>query len=152
MDVSEIIEIDPDGDLNGCADTFVAAFAAEPWNEAWPVSAARQRLTEILATPGALGLAAVHDGECIGFVLGYVESFHLSNRFQLAEMAVRPEHQRRGVGSTLVEVLLDRLAATSVDEVFLITAHGESSEAFWKSQSFRVSRDRTVLVHRHSRQ
>lgn len=152
MDASEIIDIDPDRDLDGCAATFVAAFAAEPWNEAWPVSAARQRLKEILATPGALGLAAVHDGECIGFVLGYVESFHPSDRFQLAEMAVRPEHQRRGVGSALVEALLDRLAATSVDEVFLVTARGESPEAFWRSQSFGVSRGRTVLVHRHSRQ
>lgn len=147
----EVIEIDLDRDLDGCADTFVAAFAADPWNEVWPAAAARQRLAEVLATPGALGLTVVREGECIGFVAGYVESFHPFDRFQLAEMAVHPDHQRRGVGSGLVQVLLDRLAARDVGEVFLVTARGESPEGFWASQSFKVSQGRTVMAHRQSR-
>lgn len=150
MDNSEVIEIDPERGLDACADVFVAAFAAEPWNEAWPATAARRRLAEILAAPGSLGLAAVRDRECIGFVVGYVETFYPRDRFQLAEMAVRPEHQRSGVGGTLVEVLRGRLAARNVDEIFLITSRGELPEAFWRSQSFAASRSRTVMVHRRS--
>lgn len=44
VDNGEVIEIDPERGLAGCADVFVAAFAAEPWNEAWPAAAARRRL------------------------------------------------------------------------------------------------------------
>ena len=151
MDDVQIVEIDPELDVPACADVFIAAFAAEPWNEHWPVATVQQRLAEILASPGSLGLAAVEDDGCVGFVAGYVESFHPTDRFQLAEMAVRPSHQRRGLGSALIRGLLGRLAVRNVDEVFLVTARGESPEAFWRSQSFVTSPGRSVMVHRRAR-
>ncbi|MDP8932119.1 MAG: hypothetical protein M3O70_27005 [Actinomycetota bacterium] len=89
----------PELDVPACADVFVAAFAAEPWNEQWPVTTVRKRLAEVLACPGSLGLAAMVDDERVGFVVGYVESFHPTDRFQLAEMASSPRTSDVGWGA-----------------------------------------------------
>ncbi|HEX9889875.1 MAG TPA: GNAT family N-acetyltransferase [Nitriliruptorales bacterium] len=142
----DIQVIDDEQVLETCTHVFVEAFAAEPWNEVWPADTVRARLGEVLAVPRSVGLTAVHDGQCVGFLVGYLESFHPVDRFQLAEMAVRPDRQGHGVGTGLVRELLDRLAMAGVGEVYLITSRGESPEAFWNDRSFVSSRGRVVMV------
>jgi ribosomal protein S18 acetylase RimI-like enzyme len=87
----------------------------------------------------------------LGLLAGYVESFHPADRFQLAELAVDPDHQRRGIASRLVADLVDRLAAAGIAEVFLITCRTGAAREFWQSQSFVVSMGRTVVVRRLER-
>jgi aminoglycoside 6'-N-acetyltransferase I len=143
-----ITDFDRVVDLAGCVAVYVHAFAAPPWEEQWPDTKARDRLLEIAGTPGSQFLVAKNDNRVLGLLAGYVESFHPADRFQLAELAVDPEHQRSGIASGLVAELLDRLAGTETVEVFLITGTKGPVHEFWQTQSFVESQGRTVMLRR----
>jgi aminoglycoside 6'-N-acetyltransferase I len=148
---SAIADFDRVADLEGCVAAYVNAFRAPPWDEQWPSAKARDRLLEIADMPGSRFLVAKDGSRVLGLLAGYVESFHPADRFQLAELAVDPGHQRRGIASRLVADLVDRLAAAGIAEVFLITGSSGAAREFWQSQSFVVSKGRTVVVRRLER-
>lgn len=143
-----IADFDRVADLAGCVAAYVNAFAAPPWNELWPEAKARDRLLEIADTPGSEFLVAKERGQVLGLVAGYVESFYPADRFQLAELAIDPDHQRRGIASGLVTELVDRLALAGTAEVFLITGREGAAREFWQTQSFVASKGRIVMAHR----
>ena len=145
MDDVVITDFDRVADLAGCVAAYVHAFAAPPWEEQWPDTKARDRLVEIADTPGSQFLVAKHGSRVLGLLAGYVESFHPADRFQLAELAVDPEHQRSGIASGLLTELFDRLASTETVEVFLITGATGPVHEFWQAQSFVESQGRTVM-------
>jgi len=53
------------------------------------------------------------------YVLGYVVAFAVGKQGHIVSLAVRPGHRRMGVGTGLLESLLERLRSNGVDEVFL---------------------------------
>jgi aminoglycoside 6'-N-acetyltransferase I len=140
------ISLFSESDIAGCVEVFRRAFREPPWEEEWPEAVARRRLGEILDTPNALGVVARDEGVVLGFVLGFTETFHPSDRFQLAEMAVAPDRQRQGLGSALIVELGNRLQTTSVDHVYLITGRRGPTREFWNALQFRESDGRIVMV------
>ncbi len=56
--------------LDACARLYAAVFSSEPWNAPWTETNARDRLQEILDTPGFLGLVVEDEGRMLGFVMG----------------------------------------------------------------------------------
>ncbi|TVR34569.1 MAG: GNAT family N-acetyltransferase [Nitriliruptor sp.] len=143
-----IADFDRDGDVAGCVAVYVDAFATPPWNEQWPEATARDRLLEIADTPGSVLLVARNHDRVLGLLAGYVETFHPADRFQLAELAVDPDHRRRGIAGGLVAELVDRLTGGGIAEIFLITGTAEPARQFWQTQSFVESQGRTVMVRR----
>ena len=143
-----IADFDRVADLEGCVAVYLSAFAAPPWEEQWPEATARRRLLEIAATPGSRVLVARDSSRVLGVLAGYVESFHPADRFQLAELAVDPVHQRRGIATGLVAELVDRLAVAGIAEIFLITGATGEVQTFWRAQAFTESKGRTVMVRR----
>lgn len=68
-----------------------------------------------------LGLVrAVGDGATIVFV---------------QDLLVRPEHQRKGIGSALLQAILDR--SPQVRQIELATDNTEKTKAFYRSMGFR---------------
>ena len=87
----------------------------------------RQGFAHSLLTLGAyegetlLGLVrAVGDGATIVFV---------------QDLLVRPEHQRKGIGSALLQAILDR--HPQVRQIELATDNTEKTKAFYRSMGFR---------------
>lgn len=150
MDELSITDLDRQEDLLGCIRAYTRAFAAPPWNEHWPEAKARGRLVEIAGTPNSQFLVAQGRGRVVGLLAGYVETFYPADRFQLAELAVDPSHQRQGIASRLVTELVHRLAELDVAEVFLITGRSGAARDFWQSQSFAMSKGRIVMARRMS--
>lgn len=107
-------------------DAYAAAFEGPPYDEG--ASARRRfapRWAAHRAAPGWRGVAAWRDGVLVGFGYGHALVPGLSwsdtlvahlapstrtkwteDAFLLCELAVRPEHQGQGVGSTLRDALL----------------------------------------------
>lgn len=140
--ISELAE----DDLPSCAEVFRTTFREPPWNEDWPPETAHRRLAELLSTPNALGLCARDGSAVVGFVLGFVESFHPGDRYHLAEMAVLPAQQRRGIGGDLVAELRSRLDAVGVRDVYLVTGREGPTREFWEDTGLRPSRSRIVMA------
>ncbi len=83
--------------LHACVGLYVATFNAPPWNESWLPEDAAQRLTDLLATPRALGVCVLApDGELLGFALGNLERSEQEDHFVLKEMCVRQGRRRQG--------------------------------------------------------
>jgi aminoglycoside 6'-N-acetyltransferase I len=127
-------------DIPDCAEVFVKVFGSEPWNEKWHIADAEARLEEMVHTPGFYGALAATDGEILGFAMGHTEQWQRGKRhFYLQEMCVLPEHQRRGLGSGLVQTLCDNLAEMGVGAIYLLTAQEGPAQAFYTRLGFDVN-------------
>ena len=80
------------------------------------------RIVEALRAHHAVlaSLVAVVDGEIVGHILFSPASVAGCNGAALGPMAVRPEHQRRGIGAALIEAGITRLAASGCPFVVVL--------------------------------
>jgi len=134
------VDVSPMGldDLEAAASLYVQTFNAPPWNEAWSIEAASERLEGILGAANGLGVLASRQGLPIAFALGYLEQWVSGSHFQLKEMCTAPTEQRQGVGTFLLEFLLRTLKERGVIHVFCETRAGAPAEAFYRRAGFRT--------------
>lgn len=104
-----------------------------------------------MRTPGFLGVV-IGRGEGIqGFAMGVAEPWHEGYHFYLKEMCVETGRQRQGLGSRLLEYLTDELSRQEVERIYLLTARGDMSEAFYQKVGFHTS-PKMILMARKLRQ
>ena len=111
------IRLGQDGDLPllaGVEDAADARFVERFGEVAWPPAASGE---ERGREPGIL-LVAVDDD---GTVVGFSHVLELDGHWHLEQIAVDPEHGRRGVGAALLEATHDELARRGGREVTLRT-------------------------------
>ena len=125
-------------DLDGIASLYQQTFNAEPWNEGWGIAAASERLEAILAAPNGLGVLASRNGLPLAFALGYLEPWVSGVHFQLKELCTAPAQQHQGLGTFLLDFLLQTLKARGVLQVFTETRAGVPAEAFFRRAGFRT--------------
>lgn len=134
--------------LPSCATLFQAVFAGEPWNEAWPLPVVTKRLTELYTTPGFYGLVAIDEASLLGFVLGYLETWHQGQVYYLKEMCVDAATQRHGIGTALMQALVEHLSTHAVQRIYLLTVQEGIAETFYRKQGFYVSRKMIMMSKR----
>lgn len=132
-------------DLVACLDLFVMVFNAAPWNETWEVETVRQRLEDYYHTPGSYGLLVENQEKPIGFALGCIERWDKAPYFYLKEMCVAPEHQRSGVGTSLMNALQTDLKNQGIGKLYLHTARDTLAQSFYEKQGFSAS-DRMIMM------
>ncbi len=132
--------------LDACAQLYAAVFSSEPWNAPWTETNARDRLQEILDTPGFLGLIVEGEGQLLGFVMGCLMRAVRGRIFYLHEMCVAVEAQRGGLGSALLDRLHERLVREDVSKVFLLTMKGSPAEAFYLKNAYREEHSGVMLT------
>lgn len=134
-------------DLETCAGIYAQVFSEPPWNEPWTAASALPRLREIHGTPGFRGLKAVRNGHIVGFVMGYAESCGDRRDFYLKEMCVLPMEQGQGVGTALLDALVQALPTDAVGKIYLLTARESPAARFYAQCGFYVS-DRMIMMGR----
>ncbi len=138
-------------DLDACVKLYVAIFEQPPWNEVWERAVVRERLEQMLATPGFFGVVATEQEGVTGFAMGVSEPWHEGYHFHLKEMCIESSRQRQGLGRRLLEYLADELAERDVKRIYLLTARGDMSEAFYQKAGFHTS-PKMILMARKMRQ
>jgi aminoglycoside 6'-N-acetyltransferase I len=144
--MSERIETFTIDHLDDCAHLFMTAFNAEPWNDSYTLDTARKQLAWHLEVPGCVGLVSVNDG-IVGFALGYREPTDVGDVFHLSIFCVRPDAQRTGVGSRLLNRLEGSLGESGVNTVYLGTDKGTPAEAFYRKHGYEVSEEEIEMSH-----
>lgn len=91
---------------------------------------------------GAQGLAAVEGQEIIGGLLGFLDPYAEEDFFFVSELFVSPAWKRRGVGTCLLSALKERLKASGIRILQLISI--EHNEAFY--QKAGLSRDSVSVM------
>lgn len=134
-------------DLEACVELFVSTFAQPPWSEAWDRGVVRERLEQIVRTPGSFGVV-IGGAEIAGFALGFSEPWHEGTHFYLKEMCIAHDRQRQGLGTRLLEYLAGELATRDTRRIYLLTARGDMSEAFYAKAGFYTSPKMILMARR----
>ncbi|MEM9164393.1 MAG: GNAT family N-acetyltransferase [Cyanobacteria bacterium P01_F01_bin.4] len=121
-----------------CSQLSVTVFNGEPWCENWTLNTAQVRLSHLFKSPGFVGFG-VQDPDLIGLVLGTLEPWEDHKIFYLREICIHPEHQNQGLGSQLIDFLLDHLRQLNVRQVYLITQRDILAERFYVKNGFAPS-------------
>ena len=132
--------------LDECAYLLVATFNAEPWNAKYTFDTAKKELAWTLDVPGFVGLVAL-DERVVAFAVGYTEQDDEREIFCLKTLCVRPEAQGKGVGSTLMQRLKEKLEKMGVNLIYLTTHRGTPAECFYKKIGYRVSNEDVIMTH-----
>lgn len=132
-------------DLKGLATLFVEVFNDEPWNEKWSYASALARLTDIVNTPGFVGLKATRDAFFVGFIMGYGEPFDQGADFYVKEMGVVSSLQRKGTGTVLLGKLRETLVASGMRSIYLLTSRDGPAACFYKKNGFRVNESMIMM-------
>lgn len=134
--------------LDAATQVFIQAFAGDPWNELWPFSSARRRVSDIVRAPGFVGVASFRGRDLVGFVLGRTEAYLDEEHFFLQEMCVLPELQGQGIGTTMLRHLHQRLVVAGCKQAYLLTARESGAERFYLQNGYRSARRTSLLVLR----
>ncbi len=82
-----------------------------------------------------------------GVVVGAVLSGHDGRRALIYHLAVREDHQRRGIGEKLLDEVIRALRDEGIRKVALVVlGNNEKGNAFWEKNGFA---DRKDLVYRN---
>ena len=143
LNIREIAE----PDLLGLSKLYVSVFAGEPWNEAWKVEWALDRLKTIFHSPGHYGLTAEVDRTQVAAAIGRSIPFKGRDEFELVEFFVQAEQQRKGVGKRLFTRLEAGLIENGCSRCVLLTDRGTDAERFYSDRGYRIS-ERLVFMAR----
>lgn len=126
---------------------YARAFAGPPWNDPWSAADAAVHVKELLESAQSYGLECVVDGRTVGFLLGTSMLFHYGRTFEINDLAVAPEYQRRGIGAALLERCLADLKAQGIVAVHLITAGEGPLPGFYEKYGFKKEKE-VILMGR----
>ena len=118
-------------------DIYAKAFSGEPWNDPWKPEDAVIHVRELLESKQSYGLEYVLDGKVVGFILGTSMLFHYGRTFEINDLAVNPEYQRRGIAKELLEKCLADIKAQGMAGVHLITAAEGVLPEFYTKYGFK---------------
>ena len=122
-------------------DIYAKAFSGEPWNDPWKTEDAVIHVQELLEAKQSYGLEYVLNGKVVGFILGTSMLFHYGRTFEINDLAVDPEYQRRGIAKELLEKCLADIKAQGIVGVHLITAGEGVLPDFYAKYGFKKEDD-----------
>jgi GNAT superfamily N-acetyltransferase len=120
IQISPILSADV---LGACANLLVAAYNAEPWNDAWTPEKALEKLTCFYNSPKFLGWTATLDGQLVGACVGNIEPYYTGDYYYLKEMFVSPEAQHQGIGKQMMASLKIHLQTIDIQMIILFTGN-----------------------------
>ena len=97
--------------------------------DAWPLL----DLVAVLTWPDVVRYKAVMDGKMIGFIAG--DTRRMEGIAWIATIAVLPEHRRRGIGRTLLQVCEQRLPTARIR--LCVRAENSGAIRLYESEDYR---------------
>ncbi|MBQ7653731.1 MAG: GNAT family N-acetyltransferase [Clostridia bacterium] len=131
--------------LNRYGEIYAAAFSGEPWNDNWIVEDATIHVKELLEMKQSYGMEYTIDGKVVGFILGSSMLFSYGRTFEINDLAVDPEYQKRGIATKLLEKCLADMKAQGMAGVHLITAPEGVLPKFYEKHGFQKE-SRVILM------
>lgn len=134
-------------DLARLAESYMRTFNGEPWWDKWDKRSALTRLLDLYGTPGFCGYALWKQGTPLGAILGRSEHYFDCRCFQIIELWVEPRVQKQGWGKKLLDHLVHELSAQNARRFYLITMHGDATEAFYQRCGFETQDDLCIMQY-----
>lgn len=71
--------------------------------------------------------------------MGNLEQWYTGKRFYLKEMCVCSSQQRRGIGTMLMEYLIEELQSEDIERVYLLTMQESPARTFYEDNGFYLN-------------
>lgn len=119
---------------------IVEAYAEPPWLEDWSIETATSRLDELTTTPGFLGFAAFDEDELVGFAFGLPHTSAIGRGVHVAEIAILPRYQRKGIGTGLLRLIEDEALRLGYVHIWLVSQRAGGVADYYRANGYDPSR------------
>ncbi len=104
----------------------------------WTEETARKRIHQVLSIEDSYSLVMKDDeGKAIGFVMGYFKQYDDIVGYTLEEIIISSENQNKGLGSTLLEELENRVKENGASCVELQAVSDEMHERYYAKAGYK---------------
>ncbi len=112
----------------------------EYWNstgDEWTPETVHRRIFQVIGSPDSYCLIAENGENVMGFAMGRMETFFDLTAYNLVEIVIASEYQRKGYGSALMAELEKRVGALGVSTVQLDAVNDEMHENFYGKLGYK---------------
>lgn len=138
-----LIRLLEEEDIGVCGVIYSAAFSTAPYNDSWTPGAAEIMLEGLYERDPESCWCVEIDDEVVGFAFCTVFG---SFRATIQEFAIASEYQKQGLGSALMEYILDRFRERGIAAVDLIANRNAPAYRLYRKFLFAEPENYRVMI------
>ncbi len=107
---------------------------------AWTAEKATVRIHQVVCMEGGYSLILENEGEIIGFAMGYFKQYDDIVSYMLEEILIASQLQDQGLGSQLLQELMQRVKDKGAALMELLSVNDEMHDAFYGKAGFYTAK------------
>ena len=133
-------------DISACAEVYISAYGAEPWNEKYDKTSVERYISGYLVSGTKQCFAAKENGKIIGVALCMVVPSMDKPFLRIEDFCVSSEKQGKGFGMEFIKLIFEKSKEKGCDSVLLETQKGFPSHKVYLKNGF--SEIESVLLYK----
>ena len=123
-------------DISSCAEVYISAYGAEPWNEKYDRESVERYISDYLGSEIKQCFAAEENEKIIGIALGIIVPSIDAPFLRIEDFCVSAEVQGRGYGKEIMRLVSEKAKESGCDSVILATLRNFPSHKFYLKNGF----------------
>jgi aminoglycoside 6'-N-acetyltransferase I len=120
-----------------CVNLFVDIFKNKPFNFAWvEEDKIKEYFMDIENTPKFRGYVVIDNNEVKGFCFGVINDYFEVKSYEIKEIAVKKNEQRKGYGSKIILYIEEELSKEGVKKIRLVTKDKSAGHSLYIKQGY----------------
>lgn len=132
--------------LTKCAEVYLSAYGAEPWNETYEKSRVERYIAGFCGPDTMRCFIAEENGEIIGMAFILIVPGIDAPYFRIEDFCISAENQGKGYGTLFLKMIFEEASKLGCDSVLLGTQRDFPSHKFYLKNGF--SEIESVLLYR----
>lgn len=123
-------------DISSCAEVYISAYGAEPWNEKYDKQSVEKYISDYLGSKTKQCFAARENGKIIGIALGIIVPSINIPFLRIEDFCISAEEQGKGFGTEFIKLVFEKSKELGCDSVLLGTLRDFPSHKFYLKIGF----------------
>ena len=123
-------------DISSCAEVYISAYGAEPWNEKYDKQSVEKYISDYLGSKTKQCFAARENGKIIGIALGKIVPSINIPFLRIEDFCISAEEQGKGFGTEFIKLVFEKSKELGCDSVLLGTLRDFPSHKFYLKIGF----------------
>ena len=123
-------------DISSCAEVYISAYGAEPWNEKYDKQSVEKYISDYLGSKTKQCFAVEKNGKIIGIALGIIVPSIDSQFLRIEDFCISAEEQGKGFGTEFIKLVFEKSKELGCDSVLLGTQKDFPSHRFYLKNGF----------------
>ena len=123
-------------EIASCAEVYISAYGAEPWNEKYDKQSVEKYISDYLGSKTKQCFAARENGKIIGIALGIIVPSINIPFLRIEDFCISAEEQGKGFGTEFIKLVFEKSKELGCDSVLLGTLRDFPSHKFYLKIGF----------------